>query len=305
MRRIFIDKSVLGETMPLGKDFVSNQPLALNNKPSQPQELANTSTSQTVGRTFEIQGDAFNHAINVLRFKINDEFQALAGDGYLYTCALQKIEKKKAIAQILNQKKLPELQAPHIELAICWTRLNTFEWILEKCVELGVHSIQPLASDFSFFKKATDIGENKLERLQKIILSATEQSVRGDIMQLKPTLTLENWLKTVDTRTPLLFAYEGAGGAIEASKGSSDVSKAVVSSKGAQSFLRQVAAEKPSQIIALCGSEGGFSLKEVQLLQRFNRFPVSMGQQILRAETACLALVSVIKYEFGHMGDLK
>ena len=120
-------------------------------------------------------------------------------------------------------------------------------------------------------------------------------------MTLEPVISLDEWVKGLwgaqapnaqkVSRPPCIFAYEG--------------------SEGCESIPLRRALEaqaaggnpRPSAIWALCGSEGGFSLKEVQLLQSFNHFPVSMGHQILRAETACLALVSVIKYAFDHMGD--
>ncbi|MEK6555560.1 MAG: RsmE family RNA methyltransferase [Bdellovibrionota bacterium] len=251
--------------------------------------------SQIESQQVQLSDESFHHAVSVLRMKSGEEFGVMCGDGYLYQCRLEKIEKKSASAQIVERIKLPELPKPEVHLAISLPRLNTFEWILEKSVELGVKSIQPLTSEFSFIKRPAELSENKIERLQKILRGATEQSQRGDLMELKPLIPLADWLKGHQSAggAPCLFAYEGAETMAQAGKAAKTL-------KGA---LTEIKAQNPQAIWALSGSEGGFSMKEVQLLQSFNHFPVSMGHQILRAETACLALVSVIKYEFDHMGD--
>jgi 16S rRNA (uracil1498-N3)-methyltransferase len=239
---------------------------------------------------------SYHHAVSVLRMKDGEEFGVLCGDGYLYHCRLVKIEKKSATAQVTHKIKLPELPRPDVHLAISLPRLNTFEWIVEKSVELGVRSIQPLTSEFSFIKKPSELGDNKIERLNKIIRGATEQSQRGDLLELKPLITLADWVRaraSTSAAEPCVFAYEAAEALVQSGQ----------QAKTLKAALQDIKTQNPAAIWALSGSEGGFSAKEVQLLQSVNHFPVSMGHQILRAETACLALVSVIKYEFDHMGD--
>jgi len=240
--------------------------------------------------------EAFHHAVSVLRMKDGEEFGVMCGDGYLYHCRLVKIEKKSAVAEITQKIKLPELPKPDVHLAISLPRLNTFEWIVEKSVELGVRSIQPLTSEFSFIKKPSELGDNKIERLNKIIRGATEQSQRGDLLALKPLITLSDWVKAraAAATEPCVFAYEAAEAMVQSGQ----------QAKTLKAALQDIKTQNPAAIWALSGSEGGFSAKEVQLLQSVNHFPVSMGHQILRAETACLALVSIIKYEFDHMGDM-
>jgi 16S rRNA (uracil1498-N3)-methyltransferase len=264
-------------------------------------ETSNINSHQVI-----LEREAFHHAVSVLRMKDGEEFGALCGDGYLYHCRLVKIEKKSATAQVTNKIKLPELPRPDVHLAISLPRLNTFEWIVEKSVELGVRSIQPLTSEFSFIKKPSELGDNKIERLNKIIRGATEQSQRGDLLALKPLITLADWVKarvghaggnsaasSALANEPCVFAYEAAEALVQNGQ----------QAKTLKAALQDIKTQNPAAIWALSGSEGGFSAKEVQLLQSVNHFPVSMGHQILRAETACLALVSVIKYEFDHMGD--
>ncbi len=80
-----------------------------------------------------------------------------------------------------------------------------------------------------------------------------------------------------------LFAYEGEG------------------QLAAPQAVQQLRAKNPRQVWLFVGSEGGFSDKEVELFQTFGLPPVTLGQQVLRVETACVALVSVIKYGFDQM----
>jgi 16S rRNA (uracil1498-N3)-methyltransferase len=69
---------------------------------------------------------------------------------------------------------------------------------------------------------------------------------------------------------------------------------------GLAQALRELKARHLEHLWIFVGSEGGFSLEEVDLFAQFGLNPVSMGEQILRVETACLALVSIIKYELGQ-----
>jgi 16S rRNA (uracil1498-N3)-methyltransferase len=180
---------------------------------------------------------------------------------------------------------LPEIARPLVTLALSVPKLPKVDWIIEKSVELGVAEIRPFVSDYSFLRKSSEVSENRLARWQKIVQAATQQSGRGDLMQVKPAVTLENLLQEFN-RTPAtagLFPYEGE------------------SPTGLPEAIGALKTRTFEHLWLFVGSEGGFSVNEVALFARHGLNPVSMGQQILRVETACLALVSIIKYEFGAL----
>lgn len=235
-----------------------------------------------------LEGEGLRHAVDVLRLKKGDQFQVISGQKFLLTAQLSDIQKKSATARITEKTPIPETPKPLVNLAVSLPRFATFEWIVEKSVELGVSQIQPLISEHSFVKKKTDVTESKLERWQKIIKSATEQSIRSDLLEILPLKTLSEWAQThaaganLKPAEPCLFGYE-------------------LATEPVRKVLETAHALSPDRIWALSGSEGGFSPQEVQSLLTLNFKPATLGSQILRAETACVAMVSIIKYEFDLM----
>jgi 16S rRNA (uracil1498-N3)-methyltransferase len=239
---------------------------------------------------FELSEEAFHHAVVVSRFREGEEFEIVSGQGEALKARLIDVMKKSARVQIIGRRKLPELKKPYINLAISIPKWSTLEFVVEKAVELGVHSIQPLISDFSFIRSASEMNESRVHRMQKILRSATEQSGRGDLMKLNTPKSLRDFAQALmqlkinqKSRLVGLFAYEG------------------VSSLDIRTEMDRFKAEEPEEIWAFIGSEGGFSAAEVEFMSNLGLPPVTIGEQILRVDTACIAIASVIKYGFGQM----
>ena len=229
-----------------------------------------------------IRGDVFHHITEVCRFKEGDRFEVLPGDGAAWLVEITTVDKRGLDAKVVSSRPLPPLPKPWITLALSVPKLPKVDWIVEKSVELGVHEIRPFVSDYSFLRKVVDVSDNRLQRWQKIVRGATQQSGRSDVMQIHPATTLPKLLEEFNRqpRAGGLFPYEG---------------EALWPLRQAVQDLKQ----KPLENIWLfVGSEGGFSTEEVKLFAARGLSTVSLGEQILRVETACLALVSIIKYEY-------
>lgn len=244
-------------------------------------------SNQILETSVLIQGDSFHHIIDVCRLSVGDVFEVLDGNGLARLVRLQQLEKKKAVAEILEVRPIKPLEKPWIYLAVSLPRYATFEVILEKAVELGVHSVHPFVSDHSFIRTPQSLPEGKVVRWEKIVRGATQQTGRGDLMKIAPLLKLEEiWEQFNQLPSQLgLFPFEGQG----------------------ELTLRQALKEdpethkKPEGVWLFVGSEGGYSMQEVNDFQRKGFRPVTLGDQVLRVETACLAMVSIIKYEFDLM----
>lgn len=232
-----------------------------------------------------IRGDLFHHIREVCRFAVGDRFEVLPGDGTARLVEVTRVGSRDLEARAVSSRSLPPLQKPLITLALSIPKLPKVDWIVEKCVELGVFEIRPFVSEFSFLRKASEISENRLQRWHKLIQGATQQSGRGDLMRIHPAVTLESLLRDFNQTPGLagLFPYEGE------------------SQLRLGEALLGIKAQNPDGIWVFVGSEGGFSEREVELFARYGLNPVSLGEQILRVETACLALMSVIKYETGAL----
>lgn len=235
--------------------------------------------------------ETFHHIFDVCRQGVGSHFEVLVEDGWAHLVEVTQIQKKTATAKIIKSRIIPLLPHPHIHLALSLSRFPVMDAIIEKSVEMGVKSIQPFFSDHSFLHKGDKLSDNKIERWNKIIKSATQQCGRGDLMTLFPIITIEELSGKMNRNKNSvgLFAYEG---------------KATLSIKESLQKTR-LFRQNLEEIWVIVGSEGGFSNKEVLFFEKLGLDPVTLGNQVLRVETACIALISVLKYEFDLMYSTK
>ena len=232
----------------------------------------------------------FHHIFDVCRQEIGHHFEVLTEDSKAYLVEVTSKEKKQAQARIIETREIEKLPPPHIHLALSISRYPVMDSIIEKAVEMGVHSILSFCSDFSFIRKPNNLPKGKTERWQKIVVSATQQSGRGDLMKIDEPVEWPEMLKKINP-SPLnwcLFAYEG-----DSLLGVKEYLQTT------QEKLKTVSGHSVENIWIIVGSEGGFSEKEVTEMKQLGLNPVTLGSQVLRVETACMTLVSVLKYEFG------
>jgi 16S rRNA (uracil1498-N3)-methyltransferase len=241
-------------------------------------------TSDLQGEGICLRGDLFHHIRDVCRFDVGDQFEALPGDGRALLVEITSLTNKEIQARALSTRQVPPLVKPLITLALSVPKLPKVDWIIEKSVELGVAEIRPFVSEFSFLRKVSELSSNRVQRWQKLVQSATQQSGRGELMKIAAPVSLKNLLDEFNRSqaTGGLFPYEG---------------EAQVTLPLALETLKK---RNLDQLWVFVGSEGGFSRDEVDLFSSVGLEPVSMGDQILRVETACLAIISVIKYELGR-----
>lgn len=232
-------------------------------------------------KTYSISGENFKHIFGVCRRKEGDAFELLS-DRQAFLVKVLSVKKKEAEVSIKEVRLLPKLKTPHIHLVLSFSQPKVIDKVLEKSVELGVKSIQLVALKNSFLKKKTLI-EQKKNRLEKIKKSAMQQSGRGEDLVLKPSCTLVEFLDEYknlrrDSAQPLgVFFYEG-----EARRMSEWLELSHNNSE-----LRDV--------YVFIGSEGGFTDSEASLIEEAGFLKCTLGEQILRVETACTASISILK----------
>lgn len=244
--------------------------------------------SQIFNDQVTFKGDQFHHIFDVCRQEIGHHFEVITEDSKAYLVEVTSVEKKNATAKVIESREIAKLPYPHIHIALSISRYPVMDSIIEKAVELGVTSILPFTSEFSFVRSPQNLPAGKTERWQKIIVSATQQSGRGDLLKIHPPMTWNDMLKNINPSNSqlCLFAYEGD------------------STLDIESFLkgkRESVQKNLNDLWILVGSEGGFSTTEVEQLHQLGLHPVTLGGQVLRVETACMTLVAILKYEFGLM----
>ncbi len=238
--------------------------------------------SQFSGNHVLLEGDIFHHVCVVCRQGLGDRFEILA-HGKAHWVEIKDVKKKSAIAEVLEVRELTPLKEPTIHLALSLPKFATLEKVLEKSVELGVHSIHLFHSDFSFAKASQKELNSKWSRWQKIIQGATQQTGRGHWLNLTEIRPLSVLLSEYSSRKQVsgILAYEG---------------------EGLKNFKESLESRPQDlkEVWLFVGSEGGFSAEDLKLFKDYKLLPVSLGDQVLRVETACVTLISILKYGLGQ-----
>ena len=219
-------------------------------------------------------GEEFEHAKNVLRIGVGDEVILLDNSGKEYTAVVAQVEKKQMLLNIVRE----EVGAREANADVCLLfgylkNADKNEFIVQKAVELGVKKIGVFSSEYS----SAYMNANKLERLNKVSREAAKQCLRSVAPEVVYFDGLKKALESASGYPNKLFACEFA-----------TESKADI--------------EKLSGSTAIViGSEGGFSRGEEELAAALGYASVTLGKRILRAETAAVALTSVVMFALGEL----
>lgn len=166
-----------------------------------------------------------------------------------------------------------------LHLAIGIPANERMDWLVEKATELGVASIQPLMTERSVVRLDAQRGLKKLSHWQSIVIAACEQCGRNRLAQVHAPLTLAHWLRQRGTT----FASGHAALVLSLQTGS-----------GPLASWRAGAGATATDIVFLCGPEGGLSMAEEGLSIAAGHVPVSLGARTLRSETAALAALTLL-----------
>ena len=168
-----------------------------------------------------------------------------------------------------------EVEEPSMDitLAVALYKASNFEWMLQKAAELGVSRIVPFVSQNTIVRIDPSKVEKKLARWASILEAACNQSNRASYVALEPIQTIES-LQEYKSKANLV-AYENEK----------------------ENYLANELADFPESITVVLGPEGGFVPEEIETLESSGFTPVSLGDRILRAETAAMYVLSAIDYQ--------
>ena len=209
------------------------------------------------------------HIVRVLRKNEGDVLQITNGKGLLFDVKITFANDKKCVASIINVQEKPKHWKYYVHIAIAPTKNNDrLEWFLEKATELGIDEITPIICQNSERKIV------KIERLEKIIVSAVKQSLKYQVPKLNPPIRFMDFISTpFDGKVYMAHCAE-------------DVEK--------KSLKKHVRPKEKT--IILIGPEGDFSKEEIQKSMHKKIISVSLGESRLRTETAALVAVQNIAF---------
>ena len=205
------------------------------------------------------------HLTKVLRKRENDELFVFDGKGKLFEARIENVGKKETSIFVTRLVEVEEQGKPRLHIAIAPSK-NTerLEWFAEKATEIGITEITPLICKHSERK------ELRPDRIEKILLGASKQSMKLTIPVLNPVIKFEAFIKSVKAAERKFIAYCDE-----------------------KSIHLKDAYHGGFDAVILIGPEGDFTREEV-VLAELNEFEtVSLGKSRLRLETAGIYAATV------------
>lgn len=239
--------------------------------------------SQIQENKVSIQGSDVNHIQNVLRMKKGDTF--LVGNKQTkqtYLAEIINLQEEKIIGAI-KEKYKEKKQQVEVTLYQGLPKADKLEWIIQKTTEIGIHSIVPVITERTIIKLEEKDKIKKLTRWQKIAEVAAKQCKRSDIPQIENIKKLEEIEQEVKEYDLFFIAYE---------EEKANTLK--------YCLKRSIELGEIKKIGIFIGPEGGISEKEIEILKSYGEKVecVTLGDNILRTETAPIVMLANILYEF-------
>jgi 16S rRNA (uracil1498-N3)-methyltransferase len=238
-----------------------------------------TNSPLAIGASVQLSENAAAHATRALRLNVGDRAIVFNGDGFDYACELTSIKKNAVIANITAATKVYNESPLHITLLQAISSADRMDFTIQKAVELGVTSIQPITSQRSVVKLSAERAEKRTEHWQNVAISACEQSGRAFVPTVNP---------------PLNYSHVFTNLAKTAAQDACRITLDPTAKKNLAAII------KPSgNIYLLIGAEGGLTDEEIALATTTGFQGVQLGARILRTETAALAAIATMQTLWG------
>ena len=247
---------------------------SVNKKKEAPMSTPKRFFIEKIAEEVSLEGEEFRHAKNVLRLGVGDEATLLDGSGREFSAVVVRAEKSRLIFHVVGARESNREPRANYCLLIGALKGDKTELVVQKAVELGVSSVIVFASRYC----AAYMNENKLERLNKVSREAAKQCLRAAAPPVEYCGDFSSALEAARSYDVKLIACEFLS-----------------ENEGTMSEINGSCA-------VMVGSEGGFCEEEFEEAKRAGFCGITLGRRILRAETAAIAVLSVIAHGMGELG---
>lgn len=219
------------------------------------------------------------HILKVLRFKVGDRFIISNFNDQSFEAEIIEATLKTCTVKLLNKVDIQNKSTVNITVFQGYPKGDKLELIVQKLTEIGVKEIVPTLTNRVNGK--LDVNKFKGERLEKIAKEACKQCGISSIPTIKCPIKLTDIsLDDIKKYDLLLVPYENEKADLK-------------------STIRNFDNVHIKNIGVFIGPEGGFEEEEINYIKQMGGISVSLGQTILRTETAAIFISSILKYEFG------
>jgi 16S rRNA (uracil1498-N3)-methyltransferase len=234
-----------------------------------------------------ILGDDVKHIYKVLRLLEGEEVVLNNCEGIEYLGKIASITKSEVIVNIIKKLNINNESKIKVHLFQGLPKGQKMDLIVQKGTELGIVEFIPTLTARVDVKLNGEF--KKLDRLNRIALEASKQSKRSIVPQVKEVIEFKEALDRLKEMDLVLVPYENA------------------EDFGIKSLIRKLEKENADlsnikNVGILIGPEGGFEEEEIDTLKRQGAHIVTLGNRILRTETAGFTATALIQYELGDLG---
>ena len=237
--------------------------------------------NQIEDNKINIIGEDVNHILNVLRMKKEDELIICDSDtSKNYLSKILELDKTQIECEIINEIESTSESNVEVHIFQGLPKADKMELIIQKSVELGVKEITPVETKRSIVKLDGKDKIKKVDRWNKIAEVAAKQSGRDIIPKINNIVNVNEMVEGFNQYDVVLVCYENE--------------KEVM----LKQVLKKYKDISNIKIAVVVGPEGGIDSTEIDKMKEKSATIVSLGNRILRTETVCLSILSIIMYEF-------
>ncbi len=226
-----------------------------------------------------LSGEESHHIRDVLRMDVGETLQVSDGRNFLFRARIAGYENGEALCSILEQSPLPPPPGPRVTLLQSIPKGKRMTWLVQKSTEVGVHELVPIMMQRSVRLVSSDKATHSTDRWRRVSEEAAKQCGRCELPLIQEPLTLDEALKRVENFPLRIFFNENEK----------------------EHSLREIRLDypDPGRIALVVGPEGGTTSEESDLLSSYGFISASLGELVLRVETAGVLSVALVRYEWG------
>jgi len=228
-----------------------------------------------------LQQETAHHIRNVLRKKPGDILHVSDGVAVLYQVVIEGFSKGEVHCSIQEKSPLADPPVPRVTLLSSLPKGSRMDWLVQKATEVGVAEIMPITMNRSVREIASKKVDHWMRRWEKIAVAAAAQSGRAEFPVFHPPRPFAEALRCLENVPVKIFADR----------------------EGERSLLHDLVRSFPSpdRISVLVGPEGGMTPEEKAHLLQAGHIPVTLGETVLRVETAGILAVALLRYAWGEI----
>ena len=222
-------------------------------------------------KLINLKKDSSKHLTQVLRKKKGSLIELFDGMGSSCIAEIASLKRNQIEVRVIEKNKFTKRQGVKVFLGQSLIKSEPFSLSIQKATELGVESISPIYTERTVVKVKKD---SRNRRWESIAINACQQCGEDWIPQINQITSLDQWLRNVKTKQRIVL-YPKAEKKFSTLKLQKEVTIAI-------------------------GPEGDFTNREIDLMSEYNFLPVSLGERILRADTAVISSLSAIRTMSGE-----